>query len=102
MQPVTVTISSETIKLGQFIKLASLVETGGAAKEVIADGRVRAAGTLEEVAAGYANLEEAFFSLTAPTGGEAGSEVGGGAGQAGRTGRADRAGRTEREDGVRS
>ena len=44
MQPVTVTISSETIKLGQFIKLASLVETGGAAKEVIADGRVRAAG----------------------------------------------------------
>ena len=40
MQPVTVTISSETIKLGQFIKLASLVETGGAAKEVIADGRV--------------------------------------------------------------
>ena len=54
--------------------------------------RARAAGTLEEVAAGYANLEEAFFSLTAPTGGEAG----GGASQAGRTGRA------EREEGVRS
>ena len=69
---------------------------------VIAGGRVRAAGTLEEVAAGYANLEEAFFSLTAPTGGEAGSEVGGGAGQAGRTGRADRAGQAEREDGVHS
>ena len=69
---------------------------------VIAGGRVRAAGTLEEVAAGYANLEEAFFSLTAPTGGEAGSGVGGGAGQAGRTGRADRAGRAEREDGARS
>ena len=33
---------------------------------VIAGGRVRAAGTLEEVAAGYANLEEAFFSLTGP------------------------------------
>ena len=68
---------------------------------VIAGGRVRAAGTLEEVAAGYANLEEAFFSLTAPTGGEAG----GGASQAGRTGRADRAGRAgrdEREDGGRS
>ena len=68
--------------------------------------RARAAGTLEEVAAGYANLEEAFFSLTAPTGGEAGSEVGsgagGGAGQAGRTGRAGRAGQAEREDGVRS
>ena len=72
---------------------------------VIAGGRVRAAGTLEEVAAGYANLEEAFFSLTAPTGGEAGSEVGGGAGQAGRTGRADRegrVGRAERKEGVRS
>ena len=65
---------------------------------VIAGGRVRAAGTLEEVAAGYANLEEAFFSLTAPTGGE----VGGGVGQAGQTGRADRAGQAEREDGVRS
>ena len=78
---------------------------------VIAGGRVRAAGTLEEVAAGYANLEEAFFSLTAPTGGETGSGVGGGAGQAGRTGRADRVGRTgradragraERKEGVRS
>ena len=78
---------------------------------VIAGGRVRAAGTLEEVAAGYANLEEAFFSLTAPTGGEAGGRGGGGAGQAGRTGRADRVGRTgradragraERKEGVRS
>ena len=42
---------------------------------VIAGGRVRAAGTLEEVAAGYANLEEAFFSLTAPAGGEAGGRA---------------------------
>ena len=31
---------------------------------VIADGRVRAAGTLDEIAAGYSSLEEAFFSLT--------------------------------------
>jgi len=69
---------------------------------IIAGGRVRAAGTLEEVAAGYANLEEAFFSLTVPTWGEVGSGGGGGAGQAGRTGRADREGRAEREDGVRS
>ena len=43
---------------------------------VIAGGRVRAAGTLEEVASGYANLEEAFFSLTAPTGGGAGGRAG--------------------------
>ena len=35
---------------------------------VIADGRVRAAGTLDEIAAGHSSLEEAFFSLTAPTG----------------------------------
>ena len=47
MQPVTVTISSETIKLGQFIKLASLVETGGAAKEVIANGRVTVNGATD-------------------------------------------------------
>ena len=47
---------------------------------------MRAAGTLEEVAAGYANLEEAFFSLTAPTGGEAGG----------------RGGRAGREEGCRS
>ena len=63
---------------------------------VIAGGRVRAAGTLEEVAAGYANLEEAFFSLTAPAGDAAGSGVGGGASRAGRAGQA------EREDGGRS
>ena len=31
---------------------------------VIADGRVRAAGTLAEVVSGYSSLEEAFFSLT--------------------------------------
>ena len=53
---------------------------------VIAGGRVRAAGTLEEVAAGYKSLEEAFFSLTAPTGGEA----------------CGRAGRAGCEEGVRS
>ena len=33
---------------------------------VIADGRVRAAGTLAEVASGHSSLEEAFFSLTGP------------------------------------
>ena len=35
---------------------------------VIAEGRIRAAGTLTEVARGHADLEEAFFSLTAPAG----------------------------------
>ena len=35
---------------------------------VIAGGRVRAAGTLSEVVAGYPSLEEAFFRLTEPGG----------------------------------
>lgn len=34
-------IRDESIRLQQFLKLASLVETGGMAKEVIADGCVR-------------------------------------------------------------
>ena len=65
-----------------------LAELGEVADDVIviAGGRVRAAGTLGDVAAGYANLEEAFFSLTAPTGGKAGG----------------RGGRAGREEGVRS
>lgn len=39
-----VAIRDETIKLGQFIKLASLVATGGEAKEVIAAGEVTVNG----------------------------------------------------------
>ena len=62
---------------------------------VIAGGRVRAAGTLDEIAAGYASLEEAFFSLT---GGGSGRAPGGRApfgGRSGRPGHADRGGRGE-------
>ena len=62
---------------------------------VIAGGRVRAAGTLDEIAAGYANLEEAFFSLT---GGGSGRAPGGRpqfGGRSGRPGHADRGGRGE-------
>lgn len=39
-----VNIAGESIKLGQFLKLANLVETGGHAKEVIADGAVTVNG----------------------------------------------------------
>ena len=39
-----VNIAGESIKLGQFLKLANLVETGGHAKEVIADGEVAVNG----------------------------------------------------------
>ena len=39
-----VSITGESIKLGQFIKLASLVATGGEAKELIAEGAVTVNG----------------------------------------------------------
>lgn len=42
-----VTIRDETIKLGQFIKLANLAETGGHAKELIAEGKVVVNGEVE-------------------------------------------------------
>lgn len=40
MDPIDVAIRDESIRLGQFLKLANLVETGGLAKELIADGQV--------------------------------------------------------------
>lgn len=39
-----VAISGDSIRLGQFLKLANLVESGGHAKEVIAAGEVRVNG----------------------------------------------------------
>lgn len=44
---IQVTIRDASIKLGQFIKLANLVETGGEAKQVIADGLVTVNGEVE-------------------------------------------------------
>ena len=38
--PTQVSITDDSIKLGQFIKLASLVDSGGHAKEAVASGRV--------------------------------------------------------------
>lgn len=43
-----VSIKGESIKLGQFIKLASLVATGGEAKELIAEGAVTVNGSTVE------------------------------------------------------
>lgn len=40
-------IKDESIKLGQFVKLANLVETGGEAKEVIAAGEVTVNGEVD-------------------------------------------------------
>ena len=39
--PLDVPIRDESIRLGQFLKLANLVETGAAAKPLIAEGLVR-------------------------------------------------------------
>ena len=39
-----VSISGESIKLGQFLKLANLVETGGHAKELISSGEIEVNG----------------------------------------------------------
>lgn len=42
-----VTIRDDSIRLGQFLKLASLIESGAEAKEVIADGLVSVNGDVE-------------------------------------------------------
>jgi ribosome-associated protein len=42
-----VPIRDESIRLGQFLKLANLVESGAEAKPVIADGLVRVNGEVE-------------------------------------------------------
>ena len=42
-----VPIRDESIRLGQFLKLANLVESGADAKPVIADGQVRVNGEVE-------------------------------------------------------
>ncbi|WP_312643891.1 RNA-binding S4 domain-containing protein [Hydrogenoanaerobacterium sp.] len=41
MQEIKITIHTEFIKLDQFLKFAGIVETGGHAKEVVAEGVVR-------------------------------------------------------------
>lgn len=40
-EPIDVPISDDSIKLGQFLKLANLVESGAEAKPLIAAGMVR-------------------------------------------------------------
>ncbi|GAA5046888.1 RNA-binding S4 domain-containing protein [Nocardia callitridis] len=40
-EPVDVPIEDEAIRLGQFLKLANLIESGAEAKTVIASGLVR-------------------------------------------------------------
>ena len=46
-EPFDVPIRDESIRLGQFLKLANLVESGAMAKPVIADGAVLVNGEVE-------------------------------------------------------
>ncbi len=46
-QPFDVPIRDESIRLGQFLKLANLVESGAEAKPLIADGQVSVNGEVE-------------------------------------------------------
>ncbi|KAA0024800.1 RNA-binding S4 domain-containing protein [Antrihabitans cavernicola] len=46
-EPVDVPIRDESIRLGQFLKLANLIESGAEAKGVIADGLVDVNGDEE-------------------------------------------------------
>ncbi|WP_166904610.1 RNA-binding S4 domain-containing protein [Mycobacterium sp. DL440] len=47
MTPDDVPIRDESIRLGQFLKLASLIDSGADAKSVIADGLVSVNGEVE-------------------------------------------------------
>ncbi len=47
VDPVDVAIRDEVIRLGQFLKLANLIESGSEAKEVVASERVLVNGVLE-------------------------------------------------------
>lgn len=46
-EPFDVPIRDESIRLGQFLKLASLVGTGAEARPLIAEGHVRVNGEVE-------------------------------------------------------
>ncbi len=46
-EPVVVPLRDESIRLGQFLKLADLVDTGADAKGLLAEGLVRVNGSVE-------------------------------------------------------
>ncbi|MDG4668875.1 RNA-binding S4 domain-containing protein [Mycobacterium sp. 236(2023)] len=46
-EPSDVPIRDESIRLGQFLKLANLIDSGADAKSVIADGQVSVNGEVE-------------------------------------------------------
>lgn len=46
-EPVDVSIRDESIRLGQFLKLANLIESGAEAKPLVAAGQVQVNGEVE-------------------------------------------------------
>jgi ribosome-associated protein len=46
-EPMDVPIRDESIRLGQFLKLANLIESGSEAKPLVADGAVQVNGEVE-------------------------------------------------------
>jgi ribosome-associated protein len=46
-QPIDVAIKDESIRLGQFLKLANLIESGAEAKPLVAEGAVLVNGLVE-------------------------------------------------------
>ncbi|QAY62350.1 RNA-binding S4 domain-containing protein [Xylanimonas allomyrinae] len=47
MSPQAVPIRDDMIRLGQFLKLAGLADTGNEARDLVADGEVRVNGQVE-------------------------------------------------------
>jgi ribosome-associated protein len=46
-EPVKIALRNESIRLGQFLKLANLLDSGAEAKALIADGLVQVDGAVE-------------------------------------------------------
>jgi len=46
-EPIDVPISDESIRLGQFLKLANLIDSGADAKSAVGSGEVRVNGQVE-------------------------------------------------------
>ena len=61
-----VRIEEDSIKLGQFLKLANLIDSGGEAKQVLAGGIVRAS-TARSRPAAAASSSAATWSAWPPT-----------------------------------
>lgn len=71
-----VPIRDDAIRLGQFLKLANLVDTGGMAKDVLTEGLVSVNGA-EETRRGKVLRDGDQVTLTDPeTGANVGAEVG--------------------------